>query len=287
MRALKRMSIGSMWSASASSVRALTSGACPLSVCSKSSARISSSRLMATSRRCQCTVCCASPNRCSEPNSSLHLRIMLRHEQRDGAGRDAALIRSVDRAIAILDVLAARRLAAPAPRWRASSASTARPRCGCSPPSSATRLVERDPRTAKYRLGRRLAQLASVGHAARSTCATSRGRSARRSPRALGETVTLDVLDGDEIVPDRAGDGLDLGGQRQLAGHALAGPLHGERQGDPRVRPGGGPGSGCWPAAGAPHTAHDRRPRRELEAQLGRRSRGRLRAHLRGARGRA
>jgi len=61
-------------------------------------------------------------------------------------------------------------------------------------------LVERDPRSAKYRLGRRLPQLASVvtGESdlrslARPVCANLAG--------ALGETVTLDVLVGDEIVP--------------------------------------------------------------------------------------
>jgi DNA-binding IclR family transcriptional regulator len=61
-------------------------------------------------------------------------------------------------------------------------------------------LVERDPRSAKYRLGQRLAQLASVvtGESdlrslARPVCEDLAG--------ALGETVTLDVLVGDEIVP--------------------------------------------------------------------------------------
>lgn len=61
-------------------------------------------------------------------------------------------------------------------------------------------LVERDPRSAKYRLGRRLPQLASVvtgesdlRSVARPVCESLAG--------ALGETVTLDVLVGDEIVP--------------------------------------------------------------------------------------
>jgi DNA-binding IclR family transcriptional regulator len=61
-------------------------------------------------------------------------------------------------------------------------------------------LVERDPRSAKYRLGQRLPQLASVvtGESdlrtlARPVCEGLAG--------ALGETVTLDVLVGDEIVP--------------------------------------------------------------------------------------
>src|SRR6266571_8346301 len=77
------------------------------------------------------------------------------------AGRDAALIRSVDRAVAILDVLAVG-------GWKA-GAEVAR-ELGVHR-STALRLlatlerhglVERDQRTAKYRLGRRLAQLASA-----------------------------------------------------------------------------------------------------------------------------
>jgi DNA-binding IclR family transcriptional regulator len=113
--------------------------------------------------------------------------------------RDAAVIRSVDRAIAILDLLALE-------GWR-TGAEVAR-ELGVHR-STALRLlatldrhglVERDPRTAKYRLGRRVAQLAS----------SVRGevdlRQAARPvlealARALGETVTLDVLDGEEIVP--------------------------------------------------------------------------------------
>jgi DNA-binding IclR family transcriptional regulator len=61
-------------------------------------------------------------------------------------------------------------------------------------------MVERDPRTSKYRLGRRLPQLASVvtgefdlRYMARPVC--------ERLAGALSETVTLDVLDTDEIVP--------------------------------------------------------------------------------------
>lgn len=61
-------------------------------------------------------------------------------------------------------------------------------------------LVERDPRTARYRLGRRLPQLASVvtgevdlRYVARPVC--------EGLADALGETVTLDVLAGDVIVP--------------------------------------------------------------------------------------
>ena len=113
--------------------------------------------------------------------------------------RDTAVIRSVDRAVAILDLLAAE-------GWR-TGADVAR-ELGVHR-STALRLlatldrhglVERDPRTAKYRLGRRLAQLASsvrgevdLRQAARPVC--------EQLARQLGETVTLDVLDGDEIVP--------------------------------------------------------------------------------------
>src|SRR5207253_5628153 len=61
-------------------------------------------------------------------------------------------------------------------------------------------LVERDQRTARYRLGRRLPQLASVvtgefdlRYVARPVC--------ERLAAASGETATLDVLVGDVIVP--------------------------------------------------------------------------------------
>ena len=113
--------------------------------------------------------------------------------------RDADLIRSVDRAVAILDVLAAE-------GWKA-GAEVAR-ELGVHR-STALRLlatlernglVERDQRTAKYRLGGRLIQLAAAARgegdlrlAARPVCAAL--------ARLVGETVTLDVLDGDETVP--------------------------------------------------------------------------------------
>src|SRR4030081_1109070 len=116
----------------------------------------------------------------------------------DGA-RDTALIRSVDRAVAILDLLAQE-------GWRA-GADVAR-ELGVHR-STALRLlatlerhglVERDQRSSKYRLGRRLVQLASavrgetdLRQAARPVC--------EALARSLGETVTLDVLDGHEIVP--------------------------------------------------------------------------------------
>src|SRR2546423_7833822 len=114
-------------------------------------------------------------------------------------GRDAGLIRSVDRAIAILDVLAAE-------GWKA-GAEVAR-ELGVHR-STALRLlatlerhglVERDQRTAKYRLGGRLVQLAGAARgegdlrlAAKPVC--------EALARTVGETVTLDVLDGGEIVP--------------------------------------------------------------------------------------
>ncbi len=127
--------------------------------------------------------------------------------------REPGVIRSVDRAVAILDLLAQ-------DGWRSSmgpreivdsvglsGAQVAR-ELGVHR-STALRLlgtlerhalVERDPRTAKYRLGRRLPQLARVvsgeldlRHVARPVC---EGLAA-----SSGETVTLDVLDGDEIVP--------------------------------------------------------------------------------------
>jgi IclR family transcriptional regulator, acetate operon repressor len=114
-------------------------------------------------------------------------------------GRDAAVIQSVDRAVAILDVLAAE-------GWKAGADVARELRVHR---STALRLlatlerhglVERDQRTAKYRLGGRLVQLASAVRgeadlrlAARPVCETL--------ARAVGETVTLDVLEGREIVP--------------------------------------------------------------------------------------
>ena len=113
--------------------------------------------------------------------------------------RDVAVIRSVDRAVAILDLLAQE-------GWRA-GAEVAR-ELGVHR-STALRLlatlerhglVERDPRTAKYRLGRRLAQLASAVRGEADL--RQAGRPVLEDlARTLGETVTLDVLDGDELVP--------------------------------------------------------------------------------------
>jgi IclR family acetate operon transcriptional repressor len=108
-------------------------------------------------------------------------------------------VRSVERAITILDVLAAGGWLSGAEIARELDVhrSTALRLLGTLERHA---LVERDPRSAKYRLGQRLAQLASVvtGESdlrslARPVCEGLAG--------ALGETVTLDVLVGDEIVP--------------------------------------------------------------------------------------
>src|SRR5690349_17559237 len=116
----------------------------------------------------------------------------------NGAG-DGDLVRSVDRAIAILDVLAVG-------GWKA-GAEVAR-ELGVHR-STALRLlatlerhglVERDQRSAKYRLGGRLVQLASAVRGEADLKAAARPVCAALA-RQVGETVTLDVLDGDEIVP--------------------------------------------------------------------------------------
>jgi DNA-binding IclR family transcriptional regulator len=117
----------------------------------------------------------------------------------DKEPRDAGIIRSVDRAVAILDLLAQDgwRAGAEVARELGVHRSTALRLLGTLERHA---LVERDPHTAKYRLGRRLPQLASVvtgefdlRYLARPVC--------ERLAGALSETVTLDVLDGDEIVP--------------------------------------------------------------------------------------
>jgi len=113
--------------------------------------------------------------------------------------REPAVIRSVDRAVAILDLLAREgwRAGAEVARELGVHRSTALRLLGTLERHA---LVERDPRTAKYRLGRRLPQLASVvtgeldlRSVARPVC--------EGLAEATGETVTLDVLEGDEIVP--------------------------------------------------------------------------------------
>jgi IclR family transcriptional regulator, acetate operon repressor len=117
----------------------------------------------------------------------------------DGSTRDSSTVRSVDRAVAILDLLARDgwRAGAEVARDLGVHRSTALRLLGTLERHG---LVERDTRTAKYRLGRRLPQLASVvtgefdlRYVARPVC--------ERLAGALGETVTLDILDADEIVP--------------------------------------------------------------------------------------
>lgn len=108
-------------------------------------------------------------------------------------------VRSVERAIAILDLLAQGgwQAGADVARELRVHRSTALRLLGTLERHG---LVERDQRTAKYRLGHRLQQLASVvsgefdlRYVARPVCASLAG--------ALGETVTLDVLAGEVIVP--------------------------------------------------------------------------------------
>src|SRR6266700_6477188 len=114
------------------------------------------------------------------------------------AGRELA-VRSVERAIAILDLLAQGgwHTGAEVARGLHVHRSTALRLLATLERHA---LVERDQRTARYRLGRRLQQLASVvtgefdlRYVARPVC--------EALAAATGETVTLDVLDGDEIVP--------------------------------------------------------------------------------------
>ncbi len=108
-------------------------------------------------------------------------------------------VRSVERAIAILDLLAQGgwRTGAEVARGLQVHRSTALRLLATLERHA---LVERDQRTARYRLGRRLAQLASVvtgefdlRYVARPVCEQLAG--------ATGETTTLDVLVGDVIVP--------------------------------------------------------------------------------------
>src|SRR3982074_2602607 len=119
--------------------------------------------------------------------------------------RDTSLIQSVDRAITILEVLAADGALTGADVARALGVhrSTALRLLGT---LERRGLVERDARTAKYHLGRRLPQLASLvsgdfdlRNLARPVC--------EALAEALGETVTLDVLEGDEIIPIEQANG--------------------------------------------------------------------------------
>jgi DNA-binding IclR family transcriptional regulator len=116
----------------------------------------------------------------------------------NGEPRELA-VRSVERAIAILDLLAQGgwRTGAEVARGLQVHRSTALRLLATLERHA---LVERDQRTARYRLGRRLPQLASVvtgefdlRYVARPVC--------EQLASATGETTTLDVLVGDVIVP--------------------------------------------------------------------------------------
>jgi IclR family transcriptional regulator, acetate operon repressor len=108
-------------------------------------------------------------------------------------------VRSVERAIAILDLLAQGgwQTGAQLARGLGVHRSTALRLLGTLERHA---LVERDPRTARYRLGRRLPQLASVvtgefdlRYLARPIC--------ERLAAASGETATFELLIADDIVP--------------------------------------------------------------------------------------
>ncbi|HKW71034.1 MAG TPA: IclR family transcriptional regulator [Candidatus Dormibacteraeota bacterium] len=108
-------------------------------------------------------------------------------------------VRSVERAVAILDLLGQGgwRTGAEVARELHVHRSTALRLLGTLERHA---LVERDQRTARYRLGRRIPQLASVvtgefdlRYVARPVC--------EQLAAASGETATLDVLVGDVIVP--------------------------------------------------------------------------------------
>ena len=108
-------------------------------------------------------------------------------------------VRSVDRAVAILDLLAHgdSRTGAEVARELRVHRSTALRLLGTLERHA---LVERDQRTARYRLGRRLPQLASVvtgefdlRYLARPVC--------EKLAAATGETATFELLIEDEIVP--------------------------------------------------------------------------------------
>lgn len=108
-------------------------------------------------------------------------------------------VRSVERAIAILDLLGQGgwRTGAEVARELRVHRSTALRLLGTLERHA---LVERDQRTARYRLGRRIPQLASVvtgefdlRYVARPVC--------EQLAAAAGETATLDVLVGDVVVP--------------------------------------------------------------------------------------
>jgi DNA-binding IclR family transcriptional regulator len=108
-------------------------------------------------------------------------------------------VRSVDRAVVILDLLGQGgwRTGAEVARELGVHRSTALRLLATLERHS---LVERDPRTARYRLGPRLAQLASVVTGELDLRAVARPV-CEELATAAGETATLDVLVGDVIVP--------------------------------------------------------------------------------------
>lgn len=116
----------------------------------------------------------------------------------NGGDRELA-VRSVERAIAILDLLAdgGERSGADLSRELGVHRSTALRLLGT---LARHALVERDEKSGRYRLGRRLQQLASVVSGEFDLRSEARPVCDRLS-RAAGETVTLDVLAGDMIVP--------------------------------------------------------------------------------------
>jgi DNA-binding IclR family transcriptional regulator len=108
-------------------------------------------------------------------------------------------VRSVDRAVTILDLLAQTgwRTGAEVARELQVHRSTALRLLGTLERHA---LVERDQKSAKYRLGPRLPQLASVVTGESDLRSVARPL-CERLAGALGETVTLDVLVAGEIVP--------------------------------------------------------------------------------------
>src|SRR6267143_26324 len=174
-------------------------------------------------------------------------------------------VRSVERAIAILDLLARGGWSTGAEVARELHVHR----------STALRLlatlerhaiVERDQRTARYRLGRRLTQLASVvsgefdlRYVARPVC--------EQLAAAAGETATLDVLAGDVIVPiEQATASTSVVGVNWLGRRT---PVHCTASG--KVILAFGPAPVCDRLLGMPLeqvTPHTITARAELEAQL-------------------
>jgi IclR family transcriptional regulator, acetate operon repressor len=124
---------------------------------------------------------------------------MSNDEARDGGAEAAGSVRSVERAIAILDLLALGgwQTGAEVARGLQVHRSTALRLLGTLERHA---LVERDQRSARYRLGTRLSQLGSVvtgeldlRYVARPVC--------EQVASATGETATFELLIDDDIVP--------------------------------------------------------------------------------------